>query len=123
MEKLREAVNGGAHLSFDIVGGAQNPDSTLTALRNLHNGGRLVLMGSMTSTLPTSYGELMFNNWEIKRQFMYPINAYKKLLNPIRSGLLDINVIHSNIFSLEEFPVAIDAAAKAGNLECVVLQL
>ena len=62
---LRESAGGGAHMAFDIVGQARDPKATLAALHSLHRGGRLVLMGSMTTDLPIPYMTLMRNNWEI----------------------------------------------------------
>jgi alcohol dehydrogenase len=77
---LREASDGGAHMAFDMVGQARDPKSTLAALHSLHRGGRLVLMGSMTTDLPIPYTAVMLNSWEIIGQFMYPATAYRRLL-------------------------------------------
>jgi len=119
---LREASGGGAHMAFDIVGQARDPNSTLAALHSLRRGGRLVLMGSMTAELPIPYGAVMLNNWEILGQFMYPASAYRRLLDLLRAGLLDISAIRPCVYPLVDLPQAMDAAATAGNLECVVMQ-
>ncbi len=42
---LRDASGGGAHLAFDMVGQARDPNATLAALHSLRRGGRLVLDG------------------------------------------------------------------------------
>jgi alcohol dehydrogenase len=86
---IRAAAGRGAHLAFDMVGQATEPNATLAALRSLRRGGRLVLMGSMSAPLPLTYSEVMFNNWEIIGQFMYPVDAYRRLLDLLRTGLLD----------------------------------
>jgi len=119
---LRRAANGGAQMAFDMVGGARDPNATLAALRSLRRGGRLVLMGSMSAPLPLSYTELMANNWEIIGQFMYPVDAYRRLLDLVRAGLLDISSIRPRVFPLTALPEAMEAAATAGSLECVVVQ-
>ncbi len=72
-----------------MVGGATDPRSTLAALTSLRRGGRLVLMGSMTVDLPIPYTAVMLNDWEILGQFMYPASAYRRLLDLLRSGLLE----------------------------------
>ena len=36
---LRDAADGGAHMAFDMVGGANSPNATLAALRSLRRGG------------------------------------------------------------------------------------
>jgi alcohol dehydrogenase len=55
---IRAAGNGGAQMAFDMVGGARHPNATLAALRSLRRGGSLVLMGSMSTSLPLSYMDL-----------------------------------------------------------------
>ena len=64
-QAIRTAADGGAHIAFDMVGNARDPNLTLAALRGLAQGGRLVLMGSMTVPLVFSYSDIMRNNWEI----------------------------------------------------------
>ena len=119
---LREAAGGGAQIAFDMVGRARDPNATLAALHSLNRGGRLVLMGSMTTELPLPYGLVMANNLEILGQFMYPVEAYRQLLGLVRSGLLDLTKLRPKVYPLAELPDAMDAAAKAGNLQSVVIQ-
>jgi alcohol dehydrogenase len=119
---LREAAGGGAQMAFDMVGRAKDPNATLAALHSLRRGGRLVLMGSMMSDLPLPYTALMLNNWELMGQFMYPADAALRLLDLVRSGLLDIRKIRPRVYPLEALPEAMEAAAEAGNLETIVVQ-
>jgi alcohol dehydrogenase len=119
---LREASDGGTHMAFDMVGQARDPNSTLAALHSLRRGGRLVLMGSMTTELPIPYTTVMLNSWEIIGQFMYPASAYRRLLDLLRAGLLDISAIRPRVYPLAALPEAMEAAATAGNLECIVMQ-
>src|ERR1700726_3180267 len=112
---LREACGGGAHMAFDMVGQARDPKATLAALHSLRRGGRLVLMGSMTIDLPLPYTTVMLNSWEIIGQFMYPASAYRRLLDLLRSGLLDISAIRPRVYPLAALPEAMEEAATAGN--------
>jgi len=105
-----------------MVGQAGDANATLAALNSLRRGGRLVLMGSMTTPLPLSYSDVMRNDWEIIGQFMYPARAYRRLIGLLRAGLLDISAIRPRCFPLAALPEAMEAAARAGNLECVVVQ-
>ena len=66
---LRAAAGGAAEMAFDMVGQAGDANATLAALNSLRRGGRLVLMGSMTTPLPLSYSDVMRNDWEIIGQF------------------------------------------------------
>jgi alcohol dehydrogenase len=78
-------------------------------------------MGSMTAELPISYMELMFNSWEIIGNFMYPNDAYRRLLDLVRAGLLDLAAVKPRVYSMQQLPEAMDAAAHAKGLECVVI--
>ena len=121
-ESLRGAAGGGAHMALDIVGNAEDPNATLAALRALKRGGRLALMGSMRVPLPIPYLEMMLNNLEIVGQFMYPRDIFRRLGELTRSGLLDISAIRTRSFPLEALPAAMEAAAEADGLECVVVR-
>jgi alcohol dehydrogenase len=119
---LRAASNGGAQMAFDMVGRATDPNATLAALRSLRRGGRMILMGSMTTALPLPYIELMINNWEIIGQFMYPVDAYRRLLDLVRGSLIDTTSIRARVYPLAALPDAMEAAATANNLECIVVR-
>jgi alcohol dehydrogenase len=121
-ESMRKASGGGGDLAFDMVGQAKDPNATLAALGSLRRGGRLVLMGSMTTVLPVSYMQLMFNNLEVIGNFMHPRDANFRLLQLLRSGRLNINPIVPKLFPLSSLPEAMQAATDAKSLECVVVQ-
>jgi alcohol dehydrogenase len=112
---------GGAHVAFDMVGRATDPDATLAALRSLRRGGRLVLMGSVDVPLCISYGEVMVNNWEIIGNFMYPNSAYRRLLDLVRTGMLPLDAATVTAFSLPGLPAAIEAAARNRGLQCTLV--
>ena len=97
-----------------MVGNAADPRSTLAALTSLRRHGRLVLMGSMTVDLPIPYTQVMPNNWEIFGQFMYPASAYRRLLDLIRAGLLDLGALRVKVFPMSALAEAMEAAAEAG---------
>jgi alcohol dehydrogenase len=118
---IQKAAGSAIHLGFDMIGGATDPSATLAALRSLTPRGRLVLMGSIGAILPVTYMELMFNSWEIIGNFMYPNDAYRRLLDLVRAGLLDLGDVKPRVFPMRQLHEAMDAAAKAKGLECVVI--
>jgi len=121
---LKSATGGvGAHLSFDQVGGATDPTSTLAVLRSLRRGGRMVLMGSMTAPLPIAYGEFMVNDWELIGNFMYRPSVFETLISLVRSGLLDLSSVKIRGFAMDELPGAMNAAARMRGLDCTVLNV
>jgi alcohol dehydrogenase len=64
----------------------------------------------------------MRNDWEIIGQFMYPAGAYRRLIDLVRAGLLNLAAIRPVVFKLDALPDAMETAATANNLECVVVQ-
>jgi alcohol dehydrogenase len=121
---LKQAAGGrGAHLAFDQVGNAADPNATLAALKSLRRGGRLVLMGTMSAPLPLSYGDVMINDWEIIGNFMYRPSAFKTIASLVRSGLLDLDLVEIKTFTLDELPQAIDHAATMRGLDCTVVKI
>jgi len=119
---LREAAGGGAELAFDMVGGAQDPNSTLAALNALRREGRLVLMGSLMVDLPVPYLQLMLNSIEIIGNFMHKPDAFRNILALVRAGRLDLRAIKPVVFPLSDLFPAMEAAGAAGSLEQIVVQ-
>ncbi len=79
-------------------------------------------MGSMTVDLPIPYTQAMLNDLEILGQFMYSADAYRRLLDLVRAGLLDLRAVKPRVFPPAALPEALDAAAVAGSLEVVVVR-
>ena len=119
---IRAAAGRAPQMAFDMVGGARDANSTLAALRSLGREGRIVLMGSMGVDLPVPYVELMMNAWEIIGNFMYPRDAFARLFDLVRAGHLKLDAIEPKTYPLAELPAAMDAAAAASSLECVVMR-
>ena len=111
-QALRAASGGAAGLALDIVGRAQSAASTMATLGALRRGGRLVLMGSVTQPLSINVGTILANDWSVIGNFMYPKDAPARLARMIASGLLDMNAITIQRFTLAELPSAMDAAAR-----------
>jgi alcohol dehydrogenase len=112
---------GPADAALDLVGMARDASATLSALHALRRNGRLVLMGSMTAPLPIDYMQMLMNNWEVLGQFMYPADAYRRLFELVRAGLLDLRAITPHTYALAELPAAIERAAHVARHECVVV--
>lgn len=52
---------------------------------------------------------------------MYPPDAYRRLLDLVRAGMLDLKAIIPRVFPLSELPKAMEAASTADSLECIVV--
>jgi alcohol dehydrogenase len=72
--------------------------------------------------LPIPYLDVMLNNLEIIGQFMYPPDVFRRLGELARSGLLNIDAIRTRSFPLDALPSAMEAAAEADGLECIIVK-
>jgi len=114
---IRTAAGGGADVALDLLGNARSTSTTLSSLRALKRGGRLVLMGSADVPLALSFGEMLANDWEVVGQFMYDRTAPGQLAALAADGLLDLTKIIVTPFPLVDFPRAVDAAALMQSLD------
>src|SRR5436309_2587639 len=65
---IRHAAGGSADVALDLLGAARSTSTTLSSLRALKRGGRLVLMGSAEVPLEISFREMLANDWEVVGQ-------------------------------------------------------
>ena len=78
-------------------------------------------MGSANVPIPIDYMSMLINNWELLGQFMYPADAYRRLFELVRAGLLDLTAIKPHIYALADLPAAMAAASSVDSLACVVV--
>jgi alcohol dehydrogenase len=114
---IRHAAGGGAEVALDLLGAAKSTSTTLSSLRALKRGGRLVLMGSAEVPLELSFREMLANDWEVVGQFMYDRTAPAQLAALAADGLLDLRKIVVTTFKLADFRQAVEAAALMQSLD------
>jgi alcohol dehydrogenase len=114
---IRHAAGGGADVALDLLGAAKSTSTTLSSLRALKRGGRLVLMGSAEVPLELSFREMLANDWEVVGQFMYDRTAPAQLAALAADGLLDPRKIVVTTFALADFRQAVEAAALMQSLD------
>src|SRR6201987_6117807 len=105
------AAGGVSDVALDLLGAAKSTSTTLSTLRALKRGGRLVLMGSAEVPLELSFREMLANDWEGVGQFMYGRTAPGQLAALAAERLLDLSKIIVTRFDLADFRRAVDAAA------------
>jgi alcohol dehydrogenase len=117
LQTLRHAANGTADVALDLLGSATSTSTTLSSLRTLKRGGRLVIMGSAEVPLELSFRDMLANDWEVVGQFMYDRTAPGQLAGLAAAGLLDLRRIKVTSFKLADFKQAVDAAAAMRGLD------
>ncbi|WP_213773955.1 zinc-binding dehydrogenase [Bradyrhizobium sp. dw_78] len=114
---IRHASGGAADVALDLLGNAKSTSTTLSSLRALKRGGRLVIMGSAEVPLELSFREMLANDWEVVGQFMYARTAPGQLAALAAEGLLDLGKIIVTTFKLADFRQAVEAAALMQGLD------
>lgn len=114
---IRRAAGGAADVALDLLGAAKSTATTLSSLRALKRGGRMVLMGSAETPLELSFREMLANDWEVVGQFMYDRTAPGQLAGLAAEGLLDLRKINVASFALADFRRAVEAAAMMQSLD------
>lgn len=114
---IRRAAGGSARVALDLLGSAKSTSTTLSCLRALKRGGRLVLMGSADVPLELSMREMLANDWEVVGQFMYERQAPGQLAALVAEGLLDLTKIQVTTFKLADFKRAVESAALMQGLD------
>lgn len=114
---IRRAASGAADVALDLLGAAKSTATTLSSLRALKRGGRMVLMGSAEAPLELSFREMLANDWEVVGQFMYDRTAPGQLAGLAAEGLLDLRKINVASFALADFRRAVEAAAMMQSLD------
>src|ERR1700722_15711206 len=115
------AAGGHADVALDLLGAAKSTSTTLSCLRALKRGGRLVLMGSAEVPLELSFREMLANDCEVVGQFMYDRTAPGQLAALVAEGLLDLGKIVVTTFKLADFPRAVEAAALMQSLDLTAI--
>jgi alcohol dehydrogenase len=114
---IRHAAGGSADVALDLLGSAKSTSTTLSCLRALKRGGRLVLMGSADVPLELSFREMLANDWEVVGQFMYDRTAPGQLAALAAEGLLNLKQVVVTTFKLADFKRAVEAAALMQGLD------
>lgn len=117
LQTIRRAAGGSTDVALDLLGAAKSTSTTLSCLRALKRGGRMVLMGSAEVPLELSFREMLANDWEVVGQFMYDRTAPGQLAALAAEGVLDLRKINVATFALADFRRAVDAAAMMQSLD------
>jgi alcohol dehydrogenase len=122
LQIIRRAAGGAADVALDLLGNAKSTSTTLSSLRALKRGGRLVIMGSAEAPLEVSFREMLANDWEVVGQFMYERHAPGQLAALVATGLLDLRDIRVKTFKLADLKQAIEAAASMQGLDLTAVE-
>jgi alcohol dehydrogenase len=113
-EVVRQATDGGAHLTLDALG---SPDTCAAAIRSLRRRGRHVQVG----LLPTAVGDpavpmaaVVAGELEVVGSHGMPAHGYPELLGLVTAGRLRPDLLVTRRITLDEVPAALPAMGRPG---------
>jgi alcohol dehydrogenase len=95
----------------------------MAGIHTLRLGGTAVLNGGAFATLPINYLDILGKQLTLCGNFMFPRHASADIVRMVRAGLIPLEAIQVETFSLEKVNEAITQASKAKALELCVLTL
>ncbi len=101
---------------------APDSSSTEVALGSLRYGGCAVWVGGVGASVPVPYFSVLTRELKIVGSYMYDADCPAQLARMIESGVLDLSLIDTRIFPLEEINSAISHAPSCKGLSSVVIQ-
>ncbi len=124
--RISERAGGPVDMVLDFLPREARADQVRAAATTVRGGGRVVLMGGVrgeTGRLGLDYNWIMHNNITLRGQWMYGREAPPRLVQMVRSGLIDLSVFRLTEFPLSRAQEAVDhAAVHAAPLNLTVLR-
>ena len=120
---IAELAGGPIDFVLDLLPREASASQVHAALLAVRPGGRVVLMGGVRSDLALNYNWLMHNDITVRGKWMYERSAVARMVQLIRSGLIDLGQFDLTEFRLDDVNEAVaHAAANAGPLRLTVLR-
>ena len=120
---IAELAGGPIDFVLDLLPREAIASQVHAALLAVRPGGRVVLMGGVRSDLALNYNWLMHNDITVRGKWMYERSAVARMVQLIRSGLIDLGQFDLTEFRLDDVNEAVaHAAANAGPLRLTVLR-
>ncbi len=113
---------GGADILIDAIGDIADPSPTVNALMSLRAYGNALLVGGCMGDLSVNYKWMLDKQITILGSSWYPRSGSAEMLGMIGAGVLNVEALSAQEFSLEEANEAVQWAEKSsGGLTHAVL--
>lgn len=111
---MREAAEGPIDCVLDLLPPLRDTSLTRSGIMAVRSSGTVILMGGIDVDLPIPYKYVMRNSLVIRGHYMCPRHAPLLLAGLIRSGLLNLDLLSTHTFPLEQVNQAIEYARDHG---------
>jgi alcohol dehydrogenase len=122
-QRIIAAADGPIDMVLDFLPREASALQVQAAMLAVRLGGRVMLMGGVRSELALNYNWLMHNEVTLRGVWMYPRDAIPRMVQMVRSGLIDLAQFDLTEFALDDANDAVaHAAANAGPRQLTVLR-
>lgn len=115
--EVRRLTGGGADIAFEAIGRAVTQEQGLASLRT---GGRLVLVGYSSETLPLNAGRVMFRELEVIGSLGCPPGDYPRAIELVRQEKIRLREVVTHRFPLERIEEGFDVLRAGDAVRAVV---
>lgn len=115
--EVRKLTGSGAHVAFEAVGLAATQEQAFNCLRA---GGRLVLVGYSSETMPLNAGRVMFREIEVTGSLGCRPVDYPRVIELVRQGRIDVQALVTHRFPLARINEALDTLRGGSAVRVVV---
>lgn len=119
-KQIQQAA-GEVDMVLDVLGGVKNPDPTIACINALRPRGTAVFMGGVQSDIPLPYAQIMLKEITIQGAFMFPQQAPYELIRMVAAGTLNLDVIQTHVFNLDDINTGVAKASELKGLDYCVL--
>ena len=116
--EVRGMTGGGVDVAFEAVG---KPGTQEAALNCVKTGGRMVLVGYSTETLPLNAGRVMFREIDVVGSLGCRPVDYPRVIEMVRQGRIHLGDMVSHRFTLEHIGEAFDQLRGGDAIRVVVM--
>lgn len=124
--RIGEAAGGPIDMVLDFLPREASAPQVMAAALAVRLGGRVILMGGLRGAegnLGLNYNWLMHNETTVRGVWMYRREAIPRMVQMVRSGLIDLALFDVTEFRLDDANTAVaHAAAHAGPRQVTVLR-
>jgi alcohol dehydrogenase len=120
---IAKAAGGPIDMVLDFLPREASLGQVHANLMAVRHGGRIMLMGGVRAELGLDYNWLMHGEITMRGVWMYPPEAVPRMVQMVRSGLIDLGQFDLAEFPLDEANAAVAyAAANAGPRQLTVIR-
>ncbi|WP_211091359.1 alcohol dehydrogenase catalytic domain-containing protein [Pseudothauera rhizosphaerae] len=113
--RVRELVPGGVDAMLDTLGAKAPAELSVDAMQGVARGGRIVQIGGVAGPIPIDPHPFMCAQWQYIGSLWFTPSEGDEMARLIDAGLVDLGVLESRAYPLEQLNEALEAVENQAN--------